>query len=67
MYLYICVCVWQWPIPADPWTEEIDGTVLGPACPQYTGPGMNWFTHPFWFKYSEDCLNLNVFKPTVSI
>ncbi|XP_052068048.1 cocaine esterase-like [Mytilus californianus] len=49
------------PEPADKWTDTLDATEFGAACPQSTPDMMLDFKPP---KMSEDCLFLNVYVPT---
>ena len=53
----------QHPQEPDPWTEPFEANELGNACPQ--GLGNIGITHPTWDKFSEDCLNLNIYTPWV--
>jgi len=53
---------WQAPELPTKWTEPFIANELGNACPQ-AEVGVIWLTNPLWFKYSENCLNVNVFAP----
>jgi para-nitrobenzyl esterase len=50
---------WRAPQPAAAWTGVRDATTFGPSCPQAPSP----FAPPGPF--SEDCLYLNVYTPTL--
>ena len=54
----------QPPQPADPWDDVFIADTLPDACPQNFGTLA--LTHPFWTRFSEDCLYINVFAPNVS-
>ena len=53
------------PGPADPWTGVHDAVRGGPAAPQPDRPVAR-FTHGPMPPTSEDCLNLNVYTPSLS-
>ena len=46
---------WKRPVPHEVWTEPLDGTSVGNFCVQQTYYGIMG---------SEDCLNLNIMRPT---
>lgn len=47
------------------WTEPFVADSLGNACIQDEA-GLVWVTHPLFVRYSENCLNINVYAPNVS-
>src|ERR1700733_1500361 len=51
---------WQPPQPPDAWTGTRKAVQFSPACPQLPAA---WLPYPKW---SEDCLYLNVWTPTLS-
>ena len=56
----------QYPEKRDPWSPNtFNATELGQACPQPQG-GLLDLTHPGFENYGEDCLNLDIYTPTVS-
>ncbi|XP_060066605.1 fatty acyl-CoA hydrolase precursor, medium chain-like [Ylistrum balloti] len=52
------------PLPVEPWTETLDGTVFGPSCIQDKSfyPEL-WENMPENPELTEDCLQLNVYVP----
>jgi para-nitrobenzyl esterase len=53
---------WLPPAPVNPWSEVLDATEFGPACPQDPDPHEMTEGTPT----SEDCLTLNVWTPSTS-
>jgi carboxylesterase type B len=51
------------PISPEPWNGILPATELPYACMQDPA-GLIWYTHPFWTKFSEDCLTLNIYSPS---
>ena len=60
----------QDPLPAEPWGDDILNATtdngLPPACTQARF-GVTVITHPLYDNFDEDCLNVNVFTPSVSL
>jgi hypothetical protein len=54
----------QPPQPPQPWQDVFNATQLSNACIQDAKHLTDM--HPGWNKFSEDCLNLNIFAPQVS-
>ena len=50
---------WREAQPAQPWSEILDATQFGAACPQHTPPGAAPLAQ------SEDCLTLNIVTPDI--
>jgi len=53
------------PRKAEPWNGEFVADTLPDLCMQNPA-GLLFLTHPFWTKYSENCLTLNIVKPLVA-
>ncbi|XP_033754274.1 carboxylesterase 1D-like [Pecten maximus] len=51
------------PLPVEPWTETLDGTVFGPSCIQDTQMFEKLWEMADKHELSEDCLQLNVYVP----
>ncbi|XP_033727512.1 carboxylesterase 1D-like [Pecten maximus] len=51
------------PLPVEPWTETLDGTVFGPSCIQDTKVFEKLWEKTGKHELSEDCLQLNVYVP----
>ncbi len=56
----------QPPESLDAWTEPFIADRFGAACTQ-APINVIGLTNPDWSLYSEDCLNINVYAPNVSI
>lgn len=54
------------PQKAEAWSDVFEANSLGNVCIQ-NPVGVIVFTHPGWTKYSEDCLNLNIYAPEVTV
>jgi len=50
------------PVKHSGWTQDFVASELPNMCMQ-NPIGLMFMTHPFWTKYNEDCLTLNIFKP----
>jgi len=61
--LNMCVQLPQNPLPHD---GVFEAKTLPSACIQNIA-GLIWMTHPGWNNYDEDCLNLNVYAPEVTL
>jgi para-nitrobenzyl esterase len=48
------------PVPVRSWSDPLDATAFGPACPQPLGANQS-----LYLEQSEDCLTLNVWTPSV--
>ena len=55
----------QRPVDPEPYDGVFNASRLGNSCIQDSGVGWLWLTHPGWNRYSEDCLNLDVYTPAV--
>ena len=65
---------YEYAVPCDGWDDVLDATEMGNACPQmrawvphFENPERLFYHKEFRegleFKYSEDCLNLNIYAP----
>ena len=55
----------QAPEEPDPWENVFEADELGNVCHQ--PPWYIQILHPFWNQFDEDCLNINIFMPYVSL
>jgi len=59
-------CFGQRPQKAQPWSDVFVADTLGDVCMQSPLEVISW-THPRWTQFSEDCLNINIYVPEVTI